>query len=67
MQDEQNKDLALFRSKQIDEAFLKRVFATPNQSMWFPAVDTLLSAGVVDRIVRESDAVDPSFFEQDPS
>ena len=53
---EQKKDIALFRSKQIGDAFLKRVFETPSDDMWFPSTDVLINAGVVTNIV-EGDSI----------
>jgi len=47
--DEQERDMAIFRKANIDEAFLDRIMATPHQQMWFPTVNELLAAGVVNR------------------
>ena len=52
LDEEQKKDIALFRSKQIGDDFLKRVFETPPDEMWFPSADVLISAGVVTGIVE---------------
>lgn len=51
LDEEQKKDIALFRSKQIGDDFLKRVFETHPDDMWFPPTDVLISAGVVTGIV----------------
>lgn len=46
---EQDRDMAFFRRHGVAEAFLDRVSATPHESMWFPTVEELLEAGVVER------------------
>jgi hypothetical protein len=49
---EQEKDMAVFRRRGVDEAFLDRVSATPHDSMWFPSTRELVAAGVVDALGR---------------
>ncbi|MFT5658134.1 MAG: hypothetical protein ACI9KN_001413 [Gammaproteobacteria bacterium] len=51
LESEQNKDLELYRSKNINAAFLRRVFEKPNHDIWYPELDTLLDAGVVTAVV----------------
>lgn len=47
---EQKRDMAVFRRKNVDSAFVGRINATPYESMWFPTPDELLAAGVVNRV-----------------
>lgn len=44
---EQEKDMAIFRDKGVDEAFLMRIIETPYSEMWFPTRDELMEAGVL--------------------
>lgn len=48
---EQSKDLALYRSKNIEEDFIQNIFHKPNQEIWYPSRIALLKAGVVTEIV----------------
>ena len=57
LEQEQKKDLALYRSKQIKDDFLQKVFETPPDEMWFPSADVLTNAGVISRTVQESEIV----------
>ncbi len=61
---EQAKDLELYRSKDVDEAFLARLFETPSHDMWYPSADELLKAGVVSRMVREADIANATVLDQ---
>ena len=54
LENEQERDLALYRSKQIKGEFLQKVFEMPPNKMWFPSADVLLDAGVVTGTVEES-------------
>ncbi|WP_127555434.1 hypothetical protein [Saccharospirillum alexandrii] len=47
-EEEQQRDLNLFRRANVDEAFLTRIMETPHQSMWYPSVSELIRSGVVD-------------------
>jgi hypothetical protein len=49
---EQARDRALFRGQPVADAFLKRVAATPHETMWFPSTAELLDSGVVDAVKR---------------
>lgn len=40
---------AFFDSRGVAPAFTDRVFATPNEAMWYPTYDEMLAAGVVTR------------------
>jgi hypothetical protein len=48
---EQQRDLALFRARGIDQAFLDRVFDQPASRIWFPDHTTLRAAKVIDDVV----------------
>ena len=50
---EEKKDLAIFKSKNLGEEFLLRVFQTPHDQMWFPDNRTLIDAGVIHGVVDE--------------
>lgn len=47
---EQQKDLAFFRSQGVDESFLKQVFETAHDDMWFPKLGALIRSGVVHQL-----------------
>ena len=47
---EQNKDREFYRSQEIKEEFLDRVFAASHTDLWFPSEEELLEAGVVHTI-----------------
>jgi hypothetical protein len=50
---EQQRDLAVFKARGIDQAFLNRVFDQPANRIWFPDHSTLLGAQIVhDVIIR---------------
>ncbi|MFT5226798.1 MAG: hypothetical protein ACI8XX_002563 [Polaribacter sp.] len=51
LQDEQNKDLEIYRSKGISEQFIQQIFKKPNSEIWYPSRKALLKAGVVNEIV----------------
>lgn len=46
-EEEQTRDLELFKSRGITEAFLKKVFAKKPNQMWFPSHAELLEANVI--------------------
>ncbi len=48
---EQQRDLALFKARGIDQDFLKRVFDQPASRIWFPDHATLLGALVVHDVI----------------
>ncbi len=52
---EQNKDLEIYRAKNIDDEFLKRAFETPSDGMWYPDAQTLIDAGVIHAVVEEGE------------
>ena len=52
---EQRKDLDLYQAKNINNEFLKKIFETPHDRMWFPNVQTLIDAGVIHGVVDEQD------------
>lgn len=47
-EEEQQRDLDLFRRADVDEAFLARIMETSHQQMWYPTVSELVASGVVD-------------------
>ncbi|MFT5975281.1 MAG: hypothetical protein ACI9YO_001458 [Gammaproteobacteria bacterium] len=51
---EQNKDLELYRSKDIEEDFIQNIFHKPNHEIWYPSRKTLLKAGVVTEILYQN-------------
>jgi ATP-dependent protease ClpP protease subunit len=53
IEDEQKKDLTLYKSRMISDAFINKIFEKPTNEIWFPTQDELLAAGVVDRIVNK--------------
>jgi hypothetical protein len=48
---EQQRDLALFKARGIDQVFLNRVFAQPANRIWFPDHATLRGAQVVHDVI----------------
>ena len=53
---EQQRDLALFKARGIDQAFLNRVFGQPASRIWFPDHATLRGARVVHDVIYAKDA-----------
>jgi hypothetical protein len=49
---EQNKDMEIYRSKNIEESFIQNIFHKPKHEFWYPSQETLLKAGVVTKIVN---------------
>lgn len=47
IEDEQEKDRKLYRSKNITEHFIQQIFKSPNDNIWYPKRKTLLQAGVI--------------------
>jgi hypothetical protein len=47
---EQNKDIEIYRSKNIEEDFIQNIFHKPNHEIWYPSLEALLKAGVVSEI-----------------
>ena len=50
---EQERDMALYRSRGIDEAFLLRMFQSSPDQIWFPEHELLLDTHIVHRIEGE--------------
>lgn len=48
---EQQRDLALFKARGIDQAFLDRVFDQPASRIWFPDHSTLRGAKIVHEVI----------------
>ena len=48
---EQAKDMAIFVKQGVSPQFLEKMFNQPPQGMWWPEIDELLDAGVVQHIV----------------
>ena len=48
---EQEKERALFQSKNIAATFIDQMFSTPSDGMWFPTKKRLIDAGVIDGVV----------------
>lgn len=49
---EQERDLELFKSRNIEEYFLKKIFNESSNSMWFPDHSELLKAKVINGIIE---------------
>lgn len=56
---EQEKDMAIFRDQGVDEAFLVRITETPYSDMWFPTNEALLEAGILTRPANAESADPP--------
>lgn len=48
---EEQKDLDAFKAKNLKDEFLRKVFETPYNQMWFPDTQTLIDAHVIDGTV----------------
>lgn len=48
---EQEKDLALLKSRDIKQNFLDKIFKESSNSMWFPSHDELLKANIIHGII----------------
>jgi hypothetical protein len=44
---EQEKDMAIFRRREVDEDFLARIASVPADRMWYPSHQELIMAGIV--------------------
>lgn len=51
---EQEFDRSIYRQKGISESFLRRLFNTNNDDMWYPTIPELMEAGVVHGVVEPS-------------
>lgn len=47
---EQRRDMEILRQRDVPQAFLERIDATPPEAMWFPSHGELIAARMVDRI-----------------
>lgn len=52
---EQQRDLALFKSHGVDQAFLDRMFDQPSSQIWFPDHTTLYEAQIVHYVIPSQD------------
>ncbi|MEN8210225.1 MAG: hypothetical protein ABFR31_00785 [Thermodesulfobacteriota bacterium] len=59
IQDEQKKDLAIYKSQMINNTFLNKIFEKTQNEIWFPTHDELLTAGVVHHIVNQVQSHSP--------
>lgn len=48
---EQAKDLELYKERGIEQGFLNSMFSRPPNEIWFPDIEMLLAAGIVNRVV----------------
>lgn len=55
---EQERDLELFKSRNIDSDFLEKIYNTSSDSMWFPTQEELISANVVNLIIETTPQTD---------
>jgi hypothetical protein len=53
VEDEQEKDREVYRSKNITEHFIQKMFKSPNNRIWYPKRETLLQAGVITATVTQ--------------
>jgi len=49
---EQERDLELFKSRGIDNNFLKKIFNESSDSMWFPSHNELIEAKVINDVIK---------------
>jgi hypothetical protein len=47
---EQAKDMAIFINQGVSPQFLEKIFSQPPEKMWWPEIDELVSAGVVQQV-----------------
>lgn len=52
---EEKKDLDVFKAKNLNDEFLRKVFQTPYDQMWFPDTQTLIDAGVIHTVVDQKE------------
>ena len=52
---EQQRDIALFKSHGVDQAFLDRMFDQPSNQIWFPDYTTLYEAQIVHYVIPSQD------------
>ena len=52
---EQQRDIALFKSHGVDQAFLDRMFDQPSNQIWFPDPTTLYEAQIVHYVIPSQD------------
>lgn len=51
-EDEQKRDLELFKSRGVSASFLNKIFAKNPDQMWFPSHAELLQASVIHRLIE---------------
>ncbi len=49
LEEEQAKDIALFRAQGVSESFLQKIFNHPPEGMWWPEHEELLEANLIHR------------------
>jgi hypothetical protein len=66
---EEKKDLDAFKAKNLKDEFLRKVFQTPHDQMWFPDTQTLIDARVIDGTVDKRRILESytALGESDPS
>jgi hypothetical protein len=47
---EQARDMAIFINQGVSPQFLEKIFSQPPEKMWWPEIDELVSAGVVQQV-----------------
>lgn len=52
---EQGKDLIMFKKQGISQGFLDRIFDADSDNLWYPTIDEMIDAGVIDSVVYPSD------------
>jgi curved DNA-binding protein CbpA len=55
VEEEQEKDLLIFKRKDIKKEFLEKLYTSSAEDLWFPSREELLSAGVIHGVVNPSD------------
>lgn len=51
---EQKKDLLIYKRSGISQNFIDRVFTAKQDDLWYPTIDEMISAGVVNEVVDSS-------------
>lgn len=51
---EQKKDLKLFKQQGVSQNFIDKMFTEEDDSLWYPTVEELLAAGVVQKVINPS-------------
>lgn len=61
---EQEKDLRIFQSQGIEPDFLEKLFDTSHDDLWYPTVDEMLAAGVIQSVINPSEILPIEYGEK---